>query len=120
VATYLAGVDNGTSGAKAMMFDLARIPLPSAYQEYPCTYPAGIQNCEQRLIPTANPMIGQKPKILRIRLTNGLENGRMVNRVCYIEQDEELLHNPEERGMKPFDFSAVNSENSSMCRKSAV
>jgi len=39
VATYLAGVDSGTSGAKAMMCDLAGKPLASAYQEYPCTYP---------------------------------------------------------------------------------
>jgi ribulose kinase len=39
VATYLAGVDIGTSGAKAMVFDLAGKPLASAYQEYPCTYP---------------------------------------------------------------------------------
>ena len=39
MATYLAGVDIGTSGAKAMVFDLAGKPLASAYQEYPCTYP---------------------------------------------------------------------------------
>ena len=38
MATYLAGVDSGTSGAKAMMCDLAGKPLASAYQEYPCTY----------------------------------------------------------------------------------
>jgi len=39
VATYLAGVDIGTSGAKAMVLDLAGNPMASAYQECPCTYP---------------------------------------------------------------------------------
>lgn len=39
MATYLAGVDIGTSGAKAMVFDRAGNPLASAYQEYPYTYP---------------------------------------------------------------------------------
>jgi sugar (pentulose or hexulose) kinase len=39
VATYLAGVDSGTSGAKGMVFDLKGIPLASACQEYPSTYP---------------------------------------------------------------------------------
>jgi sugar (pentulose or hexulose) kinase len=39
VATYLAGVDIGTSGAKGMVFDLQGNPLASAYREYPCSYP---------------------------------------------------------------------------------
>ena len=37
--TYLAGIDIGTMGAKAIIFDLAGTPLASAYTEYPCTYP---------------------------------------------------------------------------------
>ncbi len=37
--TYLAGVDIGTTGAKAVIFDLAGSPLASAYNEYPCSYP---------------------------------------------------------------------------------
>ena len=37
--TYLAGIDIGTTGAKAMIFDVAGTPLASAYNEYPCTYP---------------------------------------------------------------------------------
>jgi xylulokinase len=36
---YLAGLDIGTTGAKAMIFDVAGTPLASAYNEYPCTYP---------------------------------------------------------------------------------
>lgn len=39
MATYLAGVDIGTSGAKAMIFDRDGLPLASASREYPCTYP---------------------------------------------------------------------------------
>jgi xylulokinase len=39
VASYLAGVDIGTSEAKGMVFDLAGKPLANAWQEYPCTYP---------------------------------------------------------------------------------
>jgi xylulokinase len=38
-AVYLAGLDIGTTGAKAMIFDMAGTPLASAYNEYPCTYP---------------------------------------------------------------------------------
>jgi xylulokinase len=37
--TYLAGIDIGTSGAKAIVFDLAGNPLSSAYNEYGSTYP---------------------------------------------------------------------------------
>lgn len=36
---YLAGVDIGTSGAKAMIFDQDGRPLAAASREYPCTYP---------------------------------------------------------------------------------
>jgi xylulokinase len=36
---YLAGIDIGTTGAKAIVFDLTGAPLASAYNEYPCTYP---------------------------------------------------------------------------------
>ena len=37
--TYLAGIDIGTSGAKAIVFDLGGTPLSSAYHEYGSTYP---------------------------------------------------------------------------------
>jgi sugar (pentulose or hexulose) kinase len=37
--TYLAGIDIGTTGAKAIIFDAAGGPVASAYNEYPCTYP---------------------------------------------------------------------------------
>jgi len=37
--TYLAGIDIGTSGAKAMIFDLSGGSLASAYREYGSTYP---------------------------------------------------------------------------------
>jgi len=37
--TYLAGLDIGTSGAKAIVFDLEGKPLASAYHEYGSTYP---------------------------------------------------------------------------------
>lgn len=37
--TCLAGIDIGTTGAKAIIFDLAGTPLASAYTEYPCAYP---------------------------------------------------------------------------------
>jgi hypothetical protein len=109
VATYLAGVDIGTFGAKAMVFDLAGNPLASAYQEYPCTYPrpgwveqdvdrlveatmaravmqSGVkrllstQNCEQHFTPTANLTISIIIKISRSHLTNGPEYGRLPHR----------------------------------------
>ena len=35
----LAGIDIGTTGAKAIIFDVAGTPLGTAYNEYPCTYP---------------------------------------------------------------------------------
>jgi xylulokinase len=37
--SYLAGIDIGTSGAKAIVFDLEGNPLASAYNEYGSTYP---------------------------------------------------------------------------------
>lgn len=37
--TYLAGIDIGTSGAKAIVFDQEGSPLASAYHEYGSTYP---------------------------------------------------------------------------------
>jgi len=36
---YLAGIDIGTTGAKAIVFDTAGAPVASAYNEYPCAYP---------------------------------------------------------------------------------
>jgi xylulokinase len=39
MATYLAGIDIGTSGAKGMVFDLQGNALGSGFREYPCTYP---------------------------------------------------------------------------------
>ncbi|MBN1298146.1 MAG: xylulose kinase [Actinobacteria bacterium] len=36
---YLAGIDIGTTGAKAALFDLEGNCLASAYREYPCSYP---------------------------------------------------------------------------------
>ena len=39
MATYLAGIDIGTSGAKGMVFDLQGNVRGRGYREYPCTYP---------------------------------------------------------------------------------
>jgi len=36
---YLAGLDIGTTGSKAIIFDMQGNALASAYAEYPCTYP---------------------------------------------------------------------------------
>jgi sugar (pentulose or hexulose) kinase len=36
---YLAGIDIGTTGAKAMLFDLSGSAAGSAYRDYPCQYP---------------------------------------------------------------------------------
>lgn len=38
-AKYLAGLDLGTTGAKAMLFDLEGRVRGSAYRDYPCRYP---------------------------------------------------------------------------------
>jgi ribulose kinase len=110
VATYLAGVDIGTSGAKAMVFDLAGNPLASAYQEYPFTYPrpgwveqdadhlveatmdamarAVVQSGVKRLLSTQNCEQHFTPtanlmiriKISRIHLTNSPEYERLRHR----------------------------------------
>ena len=39
MATYLCGIDNGTTGTKAMVFDLAGNTLGEAYREYRCEFP---------------------------------------------------------------------------------
>jgi xylulokinase len=39
MATHLAGIDIGTSGAKGMVFDLRGNVLGTGFREYPCTYP---------------------------------------------------------------------------------
>ena len=36
---YLAGIDIGTTGAKAAIFDLKGDMISSAYREYGCSYP---------------------------------------------------------------------------------
>ncbi len=36
---YLAGIDIGTTGAKAAIFDFSGNPVASAYREYICSYP---------------------------------------------------------------------------------
>jgi hypothetical protein len=87
VATYLFGFDIGSSGAAAMLLDLAGNPLVGAYREYPCTSldrdgssrtrttrwrpPRTLlprerllstENWQQRFTPTANLMIRIKVK----------------------------------------------------------
>ena len=39
MAQYLIGIDIGTTGVKACVFDLEGNVMGSAYQEYPCYYP---------------------------------------------------------------------------------
>jgi xylulokinase len=36
---YLAGIDIGTTGTKAVIFDLTGSTIASAYREYSCVYP---------------------------------------------------------------------------------
>lgn len=39
MATYLCGIDNGTTGTKAMVFDLAGKVIGEDYREYVCEFP---------------------------------------------------------------------------------
>jgi len=39
MATYLCGIDNGTTGTKAMIFDLAGNIIGEDYREYKCEFP---------------------------------------------------------------------------------
>jgi len=39
MATYLCGIDNGTTGTKAMVFDLAGNVIGEDYREYKCEFP---------------------------------------------------------------------------------
>jgi xylulokinase len=39
MATYLCGIDNGTTGTKAMVFDLAGNVVGEDYREYKCEFP---------------------------------------------------------------------------------
>jgi hypothetical protein len=107
MATYLACVDIGTSGAKGMVFDLDGNALASAYREYPGTYPrpgwveqdpdllvgatinamarAVVQSGVKRLLSIQNTEQELAPaakltislKILRIPLTSRPEYGRI-------------------------------------------
>jgi xylulokinase len=49
---YLAGIDLGTTGAKATIFDHDGYPIAGAYRDYPCIYPK----------PPANAALHQDPK----------------------------------------------------------
>jgi hypothetical protein len=98
VATYLAGVDIGTSGAKVMGFDVAGNPLASACQEHPCTYPrpGWVEQDADHLVEVT------MDAMARAVVQSGVKRAIMVG---YLEQDEHLLHSPKERGMRAFDFS---------------
>jgi xylulokinase len=39
MATYLCGIDNGTTGTKAMIFDLSGMVIGEDYREYKCEFP---------------------------------------------------------------------------------
>jgi sugar (pentulose or hexulose) kinase len=85
VATYLAGVDIGTSGAKGMVFDLNGNPLASAYREHPSTTyprPAWVEQDADHLVEAAMDAmaVSKKLKISRIHLTNSPEYGRLRHR----------------------------------------
>jgi hypothetical protein len=122
VATFLAGVDIGTSGAKAVLFDLAGKSLASACQEYPCTYPGPgwveqdadhvveATSCEQHFPPAANLMISKKIKKSRIHLTNSPECGRLPYRSLLYRTRRRVVALSEGAGMKALEKSSILSK----------
>ncbi len=62
---YLAGLDIGTSGAKAIVFDLAGSPKASAYNEYGSTYPRPnwVEQDAERIVESA--MLSMREAVAR-------------------------------------------------------
>jgi xylulokinase len=89
-SNYLAGIDIGTSGAKAIVFDLEGNPLASAYNEYGSTYPRPTWVEQDAELLVERTMLSMREAVAR----SGVEPARIVSvslsaqRCCAIFLDE--------------------------------
>jgi len=87
---YLAGIDLGTTGAKAMIFDDDGCPLSGAYREYPCTYPkpGWVEQDPDLLVDATMDAIGQAVKDSGVRPQDIVSVSLSAQRCCGIFLDE--------------------------------
>ncbi len=87
---YLAGIDLGTTGAKAMIFDDDGCPMSGAYREYPCTYPkpGWVEQDPDLLVDATMDAIGQAVKDSGVRPQDIVSVSLSAQRCCGIFLDE--------------------------------
>ena len=92
---YLTGIDLGTTGAKAMIFDDDGCPLSGAYREYPCSYPkpGWVEQNPDLLVDATMEAIGQAVKDSGVRPQNIVSVSLSAQRCCgiFIDDREAIL-----------------------------
>ncbi|MCP4626381.1 MAG: xylulose kinase [bacterium] len=87
---YLAGIDLGTTGAKAMIFDDAGRVMSAAYREYPCSYPkpGWVEQNPDLLVEATMKAVGQAVKDSGIGPRDIVSVSLSAQRCCGIFLDQ--------------------------------
>lgn len=95
MATYLAGIDIGTTGSKGMVFDTKGNALASAYIEYPCTYPkpGWVEQDPDLLVASAMDAMKQAVEKSGIDVADIASVSLSAQRCCgiFLDSEEQLL-----------------------------
>ena len=95
MATYLAGIDIGTTGSKGMIFDMKGNSMASAYIEYLCTYPKSgwVEQDPDLLVASAFDAMKQAVAKSGINSTEIVSVSLSAQRCCgiFLDADENLL-----------------------------
>lgn len=96
MSVYLVGVDQGTTGCKACVFDLNGNLLGMAYREYPCTYPAPgyveqkLEDVLDKLFESCKEAILKSGVDAKDIAAMGLST--QSNTFCLLDKNEKMLH----------------------------
>ncbi len=92
---YLAGIDIGTTGSKAMVFDKTGEVLGTAYLEYPCTYPkpGWVEQDPDLLVDSAMKAMKQAVERSAVSAADIVSVSLSAQRCCgiFLDENERLL-----------------------------
>lgn len=96
MSVYLVGIDQGTTGCKACVFDLSGHLLGMAYREYPCTYPEPgyveqrLEDVLDKLFESCREAIVQSGVNYKEIAAVGLST--QSNTFCLLDENGNMLH----------------------------
>ena len=95
MGTYLAGIDIGTTGSKAMVFDFKGGVLGTAYYQYPCTYPkpGWVEQDPDQLVDSAMKAMKDAVSDSNVAVSDIVSVSLSAQRCCgiFLDRNEKLL-----------------------------